>query len=212
MSGDLGFEVSDALAAGCDSLEAVAARLGLPVLEVDVAVRRSIAGGLVVGWQHPDRVELRLTQAGANEVRIRHGLEQGVIAPGAPDLSGFVTQISQAWSAGQAAEAQRQEAAQAHMLVGDAERDSALRTISDAYAENRIDMAEVDRRTALALSANTRGDLAAALDDLPRQASATTETALARWTSSFETAGKLLVAVVTVTAVVGVLLAVLVTR
>jgi hypothetical protein len=167
VDGQLQYDVRDALAAGCGTLVAVAEHVGRPVGEVDEAVRWCVTHGFVVGWEQPGAVVLQLTPQGWNEVRFRQGLTSAMNAPGGADLTDIVSQISQGWSEGKAMEAQRRQAAQVNVLIGDEERDNATRALSDAYGDGRIDLAELERRSALAVAAATRGDLAAALRDLP---------------------------------------------
>jgi uncharacterized protein DUF1707 len=54
-----------------------------------------------------------------------------------------------------------------HIRVGDAERDHALTTLREHYAQGRIDAAELDERLSAALVARTWGDLARLFADLP---------------------------------------------
>lgn len=95
------------------------------------------------------------------------------------------------------------------MLVGDADRDRAVEAITAAYADNRIDLVEVDRRTALALAATTRADLTVALDDLPRPAPTVPGApALVRWMRRLATARTALGLVIAVALAAGLLVTV----
>lgn len=53
------------------------------------------------------------------------------------------------------------------LRIGDAERDRAVAMLQDAYAEGRIDHAELDRRIGSVLAARERGELSSALRGLP---------------------------------------------
>lgn len=53
------------------------------------------------------------------------------------------------------------------LRVGDVERQEALSTINDSYVAGRIDATELERRTAQAAAAVTRGDLRGATANLP---------------------------------------------
>lgn len=54
-----------------------------------------------------------------------------------------------------------------HLRVGDVERQEALTVINQSYGEGRIDLQEMERRTAHAAAAVTRGDLQSATSGLP---------------------------------------------
>lgn len=53
------------------------------------------------------------------------------------------------------------------LRLSDLERDQTLEVIRQGFAEGRLDAAELDRRTHLALSATTTADLTALTSDLP---------------------------------------------
>lgn len=61
-------------------------------------------------------------------------------------------------------------------LIGDEDRDTAVRRLQEAYAEGHISHEEMDERLNHALTARTRGDLAPALDSLPEEKAPTTST------------------------------------
>ncbi|MFD3918611.1 DUF1707 domain-containing protein [Streptomyces sp. NPDC058595] len=61
-------------------------------------------------------------------------------------------------------------------LIGDEDRDTAVRRLQEAYAAGHISSEEMDERLGLALTARTRGDLAPALDSLPEEAAPSTST------------------------------------
>ncbi|GAA2413477.1 hypothetical protein GCM10010191_24070 [Actinomadura vinacea] len=52
------------------------------------------------------------------------------------------------------------------LRVSDAEREPVIERLQEAYAEGRLEHAEFDTRMHLAMTAKTRGDLAAVLQDL----------------------------------------------
>jgi len=56
------------------------------------------------------------------------------------------------------------------LRVSDAERDAAIQTLGDHAAVGRLTLDELEERAGQALTAKTRGDLAALTSDLPRQA------------------------------------------
>jgi uncharacterized protein YcsI (UPF0317 family) len=53
------------------------------------------------------------------------------------------------------------------LLASDEDRDRAARSLRRHYAAGRLDAEELERRLSLAVSARTRGDLAALFADLP---------------------------------------------
>jgi hypothetical protein len=61
-------------------------------------------------------------------------------------------------------------------LVGDDDRDTAVRRLKDAYAGGHISREEMDERLDQALTARTRDDLATALASLPEEDAGTTST------------------------------------
>jgi len=58
------------------------------------------------------------------------------------------------------------------LRVSDAERDATVRVLGDHAAVGRLTLDELEERAGQALTAKTRGDLAALTSDLPRQATA----------------------------------------
>jgi hypothetical protein len=61
-------------------------------------------------------------------------------------------------------------------LVGDDDRDTAVRRLREAYAKGQISHEEMDERLDQVLSARTRGDLATPLAALPDEEAGTTST------------------------------------
>src|SRR5271166_3493262 len=53
------------------------------------------------------------------------------------------------------------------MRVSDTERQAAVDRLAEHYADGRLDQAEFDERSGLAMSAKTRADLSALFTDLP---------------------------------------------
>lgn len=60
------------------------------------------------------------------------------------------------------------------MRVGDADRDATITILRNAFAEGRLDQAELDDRLGRAHIAKTNADLAALTTDLPRPATPAT--------------------------------------
>jgi hypothetical protein len=65
-----------------------------------------------------------------------------------------------------AARVARRRAAEAALLVSDAERDAAVTQLSEAFAQGRLSGAELDTRTSSVLAARTRGELDEVFRDL----------------------------------------------
>lgn len=72
--------------------------------------------------------------------------------------SAWLTQLAQASS--------RRNAANDALLASDADRDQAVRQLTDAFTQGRLAAAELDDRTGRALAARTRGELDAVLSGL----------------------------------------------
>ncbi|TDD61652.1 DUF1707 and DUF2154 domain-containing protein [Actinomadura darangshiensis] len=61
-------------------------------------------------------------------------------------------------------------------LIGDADRDTAVQRLQDAYAEGHVSHAEMDERLDQVLAAKKHGDLVAALASLPEEDAPATST------------------------------------
>ncbi|MFE5125772.1 DUF1707 domain-containing protein [Streptomyces sp. NPDC056669] len=62
------------------------------------------------------------------------------------------------------------------LLVGEDDRDAAVRRVQEAYAEGHISHEAMDERLHQVLTAKTRGELASALASLPQEDAGTTST------------------------------------
>jgi Domain of unknown function (DUF1707) len=67
-----------------------------------------------------------------------------------------------------------------HLRVSDAERQEVADRLAAHYADGRLDQAEFEDRSGLAMNAKTRGDLAGLFDDLPEPGAAGASRAPAR--------------------------------
>lgn len=59
------------------------------------------------------------------------------------------------------------------LRVSDADREETVRQLSAAYEEGRLDLRELEQRTAAALAARTRTDLSPLVADLPHPTAST---------------------------------------
>jgi hypothetical protein len=105
---------------------------------------------------------LALTERGLTLVAVQRRLASAVGADGDIDLATLGRQVGETWQAvqeGRAAELARSEA---HLLADNADRDAVVARLNDQYAQGAIGLDELERRSSLALTGRTRGDLAAA--------------------------------------------------
>jgi hypothetical protein len=162
----LELQVLDALATGADTLTELAAATGAVEPEVEAALRWATGEGLALAVQLPQAHHFQLTPRGQYVVGVRQQTA-GVVGPqGHIDLGRVSYGLGRAWASAQHGQQEQVESANAGLLVGDPEREWAVTTLSAAYAAGRLDAAELDRRSQLALTAQTRGELASAVDDV----------------------------------------------
>ncbi len=169
--------ILDALVDGAATSADVAQRTGASPRAVDLAVGWAAGQSLLTRLPLPDGELLTLTQAGLAHIAWERRMRAVVGPDGEIDIAGISRDYAatqQAMRSGQAAELER---SQAHLLVDDAERDAAIASLREHYAEGALDDAELDRRTTVALSAKTRGELRGALEALELPASAATQSA-----------------------------------
>jgi hypothetical protein len=199
----LDLRILDALAQGATTPAEVATALGQSESAIDGSIRWAVGQGYVTAAQTPDGIALRLTPPGSTVANMRRGIVG--LGTGQGGVTDLVAQISQGWAEGQSEAAQQDRAAQAHLLVSDGERDAAVETLSRSYDESRIDLAELERRTGVALSARTRGDLAQALENLPAVSGPAHPPAMLTWLGRLPALRRLLGVVITALLVAGVL-------
>lgn len=164
--------ILDALVDGAATSADVAQRTGASARAVDLAVRWAAGQSMLTRLSTPDGDLLTLTQAGLAHIAWERRMREVVGPDGEIDIAGISRDYAatqQAMRSGQAAELER---SQAHLLVDDAERDEAIASLREHYADGALDDAELERRTTLALSAKTRGDLRDALHALEAPAGA----------------------------------------
>ncbi len=142
----------------------LAQRLGQPAETVHQAVGRLVEAGLVEvrdGSVTPTRAGL-LTTARLREDRAAESTGNRVPTI---DLSVVTEFIASRWSASAARHAAA-AASRDELLASDAERDSAVRLLSEAFSQGRLSSTELEQRTDGALSARTHGELDAVLQGL----------------------------------------------
>jgi hypothetical protein len=141
---------------------ALAQRLGQPVESVRAAVARLENSGLVATTDDT----ATLTPAGQQETsHIMTTWPSTVDLLSTIDLTPVTRLVDSLWpaDAGHAAVEQQERAG---LLAADADRDAAVERLSAAFSEGRLSTAELESRTASALSARTYGDLDSVLQGL----------------------------------------------
>ncbi len=158
--------VLDALARGMHMVPDLVSAVGEPAQAVDAAVTWAVGQGLATRMVLTQGEHITLTESGLASVALQRRLESAIGPDGEIDIAALTRHTGAAWQAareGQAAELAR---SRAHVLVADAEREAAVASLQDHYTQGAIDLADFERRTALALAAHTRGDLLQATADL----------------------------------------------
>ena len=158
--------ILDAVARGAGTVPALGAATGEPAAKVDRAVAWAAGQGLLTRTQLSEGEHLALTENGIASVAMQRRLASLVGPHGEIDADAVVAQLGRTWQAMDAGRSEELARSQAHVLVDDAERTAVTAELQDHYAEGAIDLAELERRTSLALTARTRGDLDVALADL----------------------------------------------
>jgi hypothetical protein len=158
--------VLDALARGVDTVPALAQAVGESVQAVDAAVTWAVGKGFAARMQLMQGEHITITESGLASVANQRALEAAIRPDGSVDVAALSRQTAAAWQAAQQGRAAALADSQEHVLVDDAEREAAAASLREHYAEGAVDLAELERRVALALAAKTRGDLRTALADL----------------------------------------------
>ena len=152
----------DALARGVDTVPELAEALGVPAPEVAAAVDWAVREGLATRMPLAEGEHLALTERGLTLAAIQQRLASAVRPDGAIDLATLGRQVGETWQAAQEGRAAERARSEAHLLADDADRDAVVARLNDQYAQGAISLAELERRSTLALTGHTRGDLAAA--------------------------------------------------
>jgi hypothetical protein len=143
----------------------IAEQLGRPTGTVDAAVSRLAQAGLA---EVTDGV-VALTQLGrlvAEGIREAEPPKTAAAQVTTVDLAGIAKSIGSSWEAHTRQRATRERAARADVLASDADRDTAVQSLSEAFSEGRLSSNEFEERTSEALAARTHGQLDDVLRDL----------------------------------------------
>ncbi len=163
----------DALARGMDNVPGLAQAVGETPQAVEAAVTWAVTNGLATRMQLSHGEHIALTESGLASVASQRQLEAAIGPDGEIDMAALNRQAAAAWQAAQDGQSAELARSQAHVLVDDTEREAAVASLQDHYAQGAMDLAEFERRTALVLGARTHGDLYVATADLEPAAVAT---------------------------------------
>jgi hypothetical protein len=152
----------DALARGVDTVPELAEALGVPAPEVAAAVTWAVDEGLATRMPLAQGEHLALTERGLTLAAIQQRLASAVGPDGEIDLATLGRQVGETWQAAQEGRAGELARSEAHLLADDADRDAVVARLNDQYAQGALSLDELERRSTLALTGHTRGDLAAA--------------------------------------------------
>ena len=152
----------DALACGVDTVPELAQAVDVPAPEVAAAVDWAVREGLATRMPLADGEHLALTERGLTLAAIQQRLASAVRPDGEIDLATLGRQVGETWQAAQEGQAAERARSEAHLLADDADRDAVVARLNDQYAQGTISLDELERRSTLALTGRTRGELAAA--------------------------------------------------
>ena len=158
--------VLDRVASGASTPDAVVAATGADPVSVEAVLAWAVGQGFLTRMPLRDGDHLTLTETGLANVAWQRRLMRVVGEDGEIDVAGLSRDLGAAHQAMQAGQHAARERSQAHLLADDAQRDAAAARLGEHFAQGAFDRAELERRTALVLSARTRGDLHAALESL----------------------------------------------
>jgi uncharacterized protein DUF1707 len=168
----LEIQVLEAVAQGVTTSDGLVSTLHAEPAKVDAAVAWAVANQMLLRHHMSEGEYLELTDGGLASVAMRRRLAASVDAGGRIDLSVLSRELGVTYQAMQEGQADELTRSQAHVLVDDAERESAVAELSRHFAEGAFGQEELDRRTGLALQARTRGELHTALASLEADAPA----------------------------------------
>ncbi len=163
---DLLGELQSQVARGHHTVDDLAAAVGKDPREVADALGWGVSQALLARSPRPGGDWFELTQQGVASLALRQSVERAVGRDGKVDLGEVAGDMARAAQAAEAARSLQQSQDEAHLLVDGPQRDAAVSFLEDHYARGTFDLAELERRSGLALAAHTRADLAAATADL----------------------------------------------
>ena len=152
----------DALARGVDTVPELAQAVDVPAPEVAAAVDWAVREGLATRMPLAEGEHLALTERGLTLAAIQQRLASAVRPDGEIDLATLAREAGETWQAAQEGRTAERASSEAHLLADDADRDAAVARLNEQYAQGAIGLGELERRSTLALTGHTRGDLAAA--------------------------------------------------
>lgn len=163
---DLLGRLQEQIACGHHTVEALSTAVGKAVPQVAEALASGVSQGLLARAARPDGDRWELTPQGAATLGFRQSVQRATGPGGRVDLGEVAGEMARAAQAAESARRRQQAKDEAHLLVGTPEREAAVSLLEDHYARDTFDLAELERRTTLAMAARTRGDLALATADL----------------------------------------------
>lgn len=157
-AGEIEFLVLGTIAPAGSKTTTIAQRLGQPAETIRATVSRLVQAGLV----ETTGDSVTLTQTGRLAAANVRKSWPTTGAPGNPvptiDLSEVARFIGSLWPAN-AERAAAEETARNGLLASDADRDTVVHLLSDAFSQGRLSSSELEHRTGTALSARTYGEL-----------------------------------------------------
>lgn len=184
--------VQEQVARGHHTVEALCAAVGAAEPQVAEALAWAVSQGLLSRSARPDGERFELTPQGAASLAFQQSVQRATGPDGGVDLGEVAGDLARAEESAASARREQQARDEAHLLVGPPERDAAVSLLEDHYARGTFDLAELERRTSLAMAARTRGDIAAATADLASAAPAQGPAALPPMVATFTKVSPLL--------------------
>ncbi|MGH3331724.1 MAG: DUF1707 domain-containing protein [Nocardioidaceae bacterium] len=163
--GEIEFLVLSTLAPAGSKTTTIAQRIGQPAETIHAAVLRLAQAGLVEATGD----SVTLTQTGRLAAANVRKSWPATGAAGSPvstiDLGEVARLIGSLWPR-DAERAAAEETARDGLLASDADRDTVMHLLSDAFSQGRLSSSEFEHRTGRALSARTYGELDDVLEGL----------------------------------------------
>jgi hypothetical protein len=158
--------VVQSLSAGPATASALATTLGADPGELARALGPPVRGGLVARSSGAATEAFGLTPAGLTSAAVQNSVASAIGPEGHLDMDAVGRDVGSLWQAAQEARSVELAHNEAGTLADDADRDRTVALLEDHYSRGTFDLAELERRTAAALAARTRGDLAGLTQDL----------------------------------------------
>jgi uncharacterized protein DUF1707 len=188
--------VVQALSAGPTTATALGAALGADPAELARALDELVRGRLVGRSSGVAAESFALTPAGMTSAAVQNSVASAIGPNGHLDMAAVGRDVGSLWQAAQEARSAELARSQAGTLADDADRERTVALLEDHYSRGTFDLAELERRTAAALGARTRGELAGLTEDLA--AAVPPESGVVRAVRTVSTAAKVARAVILV--------------